>query len=127
MIAQDLWRAHYQILSIYFLKEFTELNVNFGHGDKKCETCGIMYKYCDCFLEYENIYLKYTPLILQNFSQILEKIKLNLLTDIDMLLMVEKDIRGGICHYIYWYAKANNKYMKTLIKIKNCHKSSTGM
>ena len=23
-----------------------------------------------------------------------------------MLLMVEKRIRGGICHYVYWYAKA---------------------
>ena len=29
-----------------------------------------------------------------------------------MLLMVEKDIRGGICNPIYWYSKANNKYMK---------------
>ena len=29
-----------------------------------------------------------------------------------MLLMVEKDIRGGICHSIYRYAKTNNKYMK---------------
>ena len=29
-----------------------------------------------------------------------------------MLLMVEKGIRGGICHSIYRYAKANNKYMK---------------
>ena len=29
---------------------------------------------------------------------------------IDMLLMVEKVIKGGICHYIYRYAKAiNNK------------------
>ena len=25
-----------------------------GHDDKKCETCGIEYKYCDCFLEYTN-------------------------------------------------------------------------
>ena len=25
-----------------------------GHDDKKCETCGIKYKYCDCFLEYKN-------------------------------------------------------------------------
>ena len=40
------------------------------------------------------------------------KLKLDLLTDIDMLLMVEKGIRGGICHSIYQYAKANNKYMK---------------
>ena len=28
------------------------------------------------------------------------KVKLDLLTDIDMLLMVEKVIRGGICHSI---------------------------
>ena len=25
-----------------------------GHDDKKCETCRIRYKYCDCFLEYAN-------------------------------------------------------------------------
>ena len=29
-----------------------------------------------------------------------------------MLLMVEKRTRGGICHVIHTYAKANNKYMK---------------
>ena len=29
-----------------------------------------------------------------------------------MLLMVEEGIRGGICHSIHRYAKANNKYMK---------------
>ena len=28
LIVQDLWQAHYQILSIIFLKEFIELNVN---------------------------------------------------------------------------------------------------
>ena len=38
--------------------------------------------------------------------------KLELLTDFNMLLMVEKGIRGGICHAILKYAKANNKYMK---------------
>ena len=38
-----------------------------------------------------------------------------------MLLMVEKGIRGGICHSIYQYAKANNKYMKDYDKIKNRH------
>ena len=35
-----------------------------------------------------------------------------------MLLMVEKSIRGGICHLIYRYAKADNKYMKDYDKNK---------
>ena len=39
------------------------------------------------------------------------KVKLDLLSDIDMLL-VEKGIRGKICHSLYQYAKANNKYME---------------
>ena len=28
LIAQDLWQAHYQILSLIFLKELVKLNVN---------------------------------------------------------------------------------------------------
>ena len=32
--------------------------------------------------------------------------------------MVEKGIRGGICHVIHQYAKANNKYMKDYDKKK---------
>ena len=44
------------------------------------------------------------------------KVKLDFLSDTDLLLMVEKDIRGGICHAIYQYAKANNKYMKNYDK-----------
>ena len=40
------------------------------------------------------------------------EVKLELLTDVDMLLMVEKEIRGGICHAIYRYVKANNEYLK---------------
>ena len=30
------------------------IKCEFGHNNKKCETCGIKYKYCHCFLEYAN-------------------------------------------------------------------------
>ena len=46
------------------------------------------------------------------------KIKLNLLTDIGMLLTVEKGIRGRICHSVYQYAKPHKKYMKDFDKNK---------
>ena len=44
--------------------------------------------------------------------------KLDLLTDFGMLLMIQKGIRGGICHAIHRYAKASNKYMKDYDKNK---------
>ena len=37
-------------------------------------------------------------------------VELELLTDTDMLLMLENGIRGGICHAIHRYA--NNRYMQ---------------
>ena len=42
-----------------------------------------------------------------------------LLTDIDMLLMVEKRIRGEMCHSFNRYAKAINKYMTDYDKNKD--------
>ena len=46
------------------------------------------------------------------------EVKLELLTDINNLLMVEKGIEGGICHAIHHYEKASNKYMKDYDKNK---------
>ena len=55
------------------------------------------------------------------------KVKLELLTNINMLLMVEEGIRGGICNTIYQYERANNRYMKDVRKIKNHHILIIGM
>ena len=49
------------------------------------------------------------------------EVKLELLSDIYMLLMVGKKIRGGICSVIHRYAEAYNKYLKDHVKIKNRH------
>ena len=46
------------------------------------------------------------------------KVELALFTGIYVLLVVEKGIRGRMCHAIDWYAKANNSYMKSYDKIK---------
>ena len=72
--------------------------------------------------------LKYKSLILQDFFPAVElawqavlkntKVKLDLLTDIDMLLMAEKSIRGEIYHSIYRYEKTNNTYIKDYDKNK---------
>ena len=39
-------------------------------------------------------------------------VELELLTDPNMLLMVEEGIRGRMCYAVHRYAKTNNKYMK---------------
>ena len=39
------------------------------------------------------------------------KVKLDLLNNINILLMAQKGIRGGICNATHQYAKVDNKYM----------------
>ena len=40
------------------------------------------------------------------------KINLDLISDIEMQLFIEKGMRGGISYIAHRHAKANNKYMK---------------
>ena len=67
-----------------------------------------------CIKEYELDPANFLSLPGLAFQVCLKKtnIELELLTNYDMLLMVEEGIRGLICHLIHQYAKANNKYMK---------------
>ena len=44
------------------------------------------------------------------------EVKLELITDYDMLLMIAKGIKGGICQVTHRCAKTNNKYMKNYDK-----------
>ena len=48
------------------------------------------------------------------------RVKLELLTDNNMLLPFEKGIRGGMCNAIRNYARANNKYMKNHDSTMEC-------
>ena len=68
-----------------------------------------------CLKEYELDPAHFLSLLGLAWQVCLKKtnIELELLIDYDMLLMVEEGIRGGICHSIQRYAKANNKYMKS--------------
>ena len=79
----------------------------------------------DVFENFRNMCLKIYKIDLAKFlsAPVLAalkktKVKLDHLIDIDMLLMVEKDIGGGICPSFYRYAKANSKYMKDYHKNK---------
>ena len=82
----------------------------------------------DVFENFRNMFVKVYELDLANFLSApglawqaclkRTKVKLELLTDVDKLLMVEKGIRRGICHAIYRYAKASNKYMENYNKDK---------
>ena len=49
------------------------------------------------------------------------EVESELLTDIDIFLMIEKGITGGICNALHSYAKENNEYMKNYDKDIECN------
>ena len=117
----------------YILTDKTDADIT--HGKRVCKDCEIK-KLGEChhlyvqsnillpacvFENFQNIWLKIyeldpacfltAPGLAWPASLKKTKVKLHLSADIDMLLMVEKGVRGGTCHSTYRYGKANNKYM----------------
>ena len=85
----------------------------------------------DVFEDFRNKYIEIYELDPAHFSSApglawqaclkMTRVVLELLTGINILLMIEKRIRGGLCHIIDRYAEANNKYMKNYDETKNDH------
>ena len=63
-------------------------------------------KYIEIYEVYPAYFLSALGIPWQNCLKKTE-VELELITDYDMLMMVEKWIRGGICQATYKYAKAN--------------------
>ena len=106
-------------------------DADYTHTKRVCEDFEIKHlcEYYDLYIPSDTLLLaevlcvlKYVNLTLQDFFPGLAwqaalkktKVKLDLLTDIDMLLMVEKGIIEGICPSIYRYSKANKKILERL-------------
>ena len=98
---------------------------------KAIHYCKLMYQktFETCALKYKSLIQLFfsTPGLACQAALKNTKVKLDLLTDIDMLLMLEKGIRGGICHSIYGYVKCNNKYMKEYGENKESSYFNIGM
>ena len=63
-------------------EELHRIKCKLGHDDAKCETCGITFKYCDCFLEYTNNLMEYKCLCCNtnyqhNFAENLKELFFN--------------------------------------------------
>ena len=55
LIVQDLWQAHYQILSIIFPKEFVKLNVNTDKMTKNVKLAELNIKIVSAFLNRQTL------------------------------------------------------------------------
>ena len=112
-------------------------NVDYAHAQKVWEVFGIKHhgKYHDLYAqsdtllladvfrdkcieiyELDPVYFVSAPGLAWQACSKKTGIKLELLTDYEMLLMVKNGIRGGICQATHRYAKANNKYIRNYDK-----------
>ena len=135
MIGIDLRKINYQIKLIFIVVLIWKV-IDYRHAEKLFNKFNIkdLGQYHDLYVQNDTLLLtdvfqsfrdlciktyKLDPayfLSLPGFAwqACLKKtgVKLELISDIDMLLMIEEGIKGEICHSVLRYAKANNKYMK---------------
>ena len=71
---------------------------------------------CLGIYEPDPVYFVSAPRLAQQACLKKTEVKLELLTDYDMILMIEKGVKGVICQATHRYTKANNKYMKNYNK-----------
>ena len=100
-------------------KEFEIRNVGYYHNlyvqSKTLWSADVFENFRNmCFKIYELDLTHFFSTLGLTWQTVLKKIKIKLifLTDIDILLMIKKVTRDGICHAFYRYKEANNKGMK---------------
>ena len=71
---------------------------------------------CDQIYELDPVHFVSAPGLACQACLKKTEVKLELLTNYDMLLMIENVIRGEICQTTHRYAKADNKCMKNYDK-----------
>ena len=104
--AQKVFKEYYTDMSDYhdlYVQTDTLLRAN------------VFEKFKEKFIEIygrDPSYIYCTPGLAWQASLKNRGVKLELLTDTDILLMIEKIIRGGMCQSRHSYAKASNKCMK---------------
>ena len=69
-------------------------------------------KACQQYYELDPAHYFTTPGLSWDAMLKMTKTKLELMSDVDMFLFIEKGMRGGISYITNRYGKANNKYMK---------------
>ena len=122
MIALDLCQVHYQVLLIIYLKDFIVINAHDLYVQSDTLLLADIFENfrnkCDEIYKLDPTHFLSAPGLAWQACLKKTEVKLEFLTNNDMLLMVEKGISGGICHAVHRYAKANNKYMKNCDKNK---------
>ncbi|GIY46831.1 hypothetical protein CDAR_7451 [Caerostris darwini] len=111
--AQNVWKS----FNINNLREYSELYVK----TDVLILADIFEKFRDvCLKTYKLDPAWYFTAPGLSWNAMLKKtrVKLDLIHDIDMVLMIEKGVRGGISQCCNRYSKANNKYMKEYDKNK---------